>query len=448
MRKCEKCQVVSYCGKECQDEHWEKVHKEHCRYLAGEENAEHSEHNEDSCDYCAAEADAGEGVVETSNPTYFCTFAVEDCCCACPSRPPENSPFPLSGLPGDRCERLINATQRILLKMQLTNHQVEQKWSEELEGINDVMIYLKRLLYILRITLPHRDYLRIRTERKTPLNQVLEDFLEKTRYDDTVGGVPNPQFSDDLQILKTLRLIFLLFLDSENIALARLLKSPERYVRQDEKTLFRKVREGAFLTIADQVLDALEHHLVPYSDLVAIACGGNTKRQCTGCAEEVEIEEIVHAAKIARRPSVVISPINTDTFTCGKLRCKSQLVNLWKYHYWLTATQAIYEKLADTRCDTCYLNAPLKEVHRSKCLTKNYCSQECRNADDKFHNICCGQQGKVDKRKVKVGGKEKVIKANERVDMYVSAHIPASFDDPELEKELKKIIAKVKKVKV
>ena len=49
---------------------------------------------------------------------------------------------------------------------------------------------------------------------------------------------------------------------------------------------------------------------------------------------------------------------------------------------------------------------------------------------------------------MKVGGKEKVIKANERVDMYVSAHIPASFDDPELEKELKKIIAKVKKVKV
>ena len=161
LRKCEKCQVVTYCGKECQDEHWEKVHKQHCKYLAGEEKAEHSEHNAETCNYCAAEVEAGEGVSEVNNPTYFCTFAVEDCCCACPSRPPENSPFPLTGVPGDRCERMINATQRLLLKMKLTNHPVEQKWPEELERINDVMIHIKRLLFILRITLPHRDYLTI-----------------------------------------------------------------------------------------------------------------------------------------------------------------------------------------------------------------------------------------------------------------------------------------------
>ena len=122
LRKCDKCEVVSYCGKRCQEEHWEKVHKEQCRYLGGQEKAEHSEHNEETCDYCAAEADAGEGVIEASNPTYFCTFATEDCCCACPSRPLENSPFPLSGLPGDRCERMINATQRIILKMPFTFH--------------------------------------------------------------------------------------------------------------------------------------------------------------------------------------------------------------------------------------------------------------------------------------------------------------------------------------
>ena len=452
LRKCEKCQVVSYCGKECQEEHWEKVHKEHCRYLAGEEKAKHSEHNKETCNYCADEAAAGEGVSELSNPTYFCTFAVDDCCCSCPSRPPKNSPFPLSGLPGDRCERMINATQRIILKIQLTNHPVEQKWSEELETINDVMIYLKRLLHILRITLPHRDYLRIRTEQKTPLFQVLEEFLEETRDADNDGGAPNPKFSDGLQMLKTLRLIFLLFLDSERIALARLLKSPDRYVRRNERALFLKVREGSFLTIADHVPDALEHHLVPYSDLVAIACGGNTKRQCTVCAEEVRIEDIVHTIRVARWPSVYISPIDTGTYTCAKPRCALRLVQLKKYICWSKATGAIYEKLADTRCDSCYLNGPLKEVHRSRCLTKNYCSQECRNADDKFHNICCGQQGEVDKRKVKVGGKEKVIKGNERVDRYARAHILflMSPDDsiPELGNELKKIIDKVKKVKI
>ena len=218
LRKCEKCQVVTYCGKECQEEHWEKVHKQHCKYLAGEEKAEHSEHNAETCNYCAAEVEAGEGASEVNNPTYFCTFAVEDCCCACPSRPPENSPFPLTGVPGDRCERMINATQRILLKMKLTNHPVEQKWPEELERINDVMIYIKRLLFILRITLPHRDYLTLPPHNKTRFVQVVEDFLKKTR---------DIQLSDDLQILKTFRLILLLFLDSENVALTRLLKKTQ-----------------------------------------------------------------------------------------------------------------------------------------------------------------------------------------------------------------------------
>ena len=49
-----------------------------------------------------------------------------------------------------------------------------------------------------------------------------------------------------------------------------------------------------------------------------------------------------------------------------------------------------------------------------------------------------------------VGGKEKVIKGNERVDIFARAHIPTSLDDsiPELDKKIKKIIDKVKKVKI
>ena len=446
LRKCEKCQAVSYCGKACQEEHWDKVHNEHCKYLSGQEKAEHSVHDAESCNYCMAEADAGEErMFQTSgtNPTYFCTFAIEDkkknFYGENPSRPAglENSPFPVTGLPGDRFDRLINTTLRLELKIGLTDMHFFMNWEKESKRICDVMIYFKRLLYIQRITLPQRDYLRMQTERKTPLGQVIEDFLEKTR----------DECSEGLQLLKTFRLILLLFQDSENIGLARLLKSPDRYVHRDERALMLKVREGAFLAIADQVLDALEHQLVPYSDLVAIACKGNTERLCTGCAKEIRIEEIVHTTRMARRPSVSISPIDIDTYTCGEPGCPSQLVNQRKYLHWLTATEAIYEKLVDTRCDSCYLNAPLKEVHRSKCLTKNYCSQACRNADDKFHSICCGQ-GEVDARKVKVGGKEKMIKANERVDRYASAHIPASSDDPELEKGFKKIIEKVKKVKI
>ena len=29
--RCSRCKVLQYCGKLCQGEHWEKVHKHHCR---------------------------------------------------------------------------------------------------------------------------------------------------------------------------------------------------------------------------------------------------------------------------------------------------------------------------------------------------------------------------------------------------------------------------------
>ena len=48
---------------------------------------------------------------------------------------------------------------------------------------------------------------------------------------------------------------------------------------------------------------------------------------------------------------------------------------------------------------------------RSLCLTKNYCSQECRDADDAFHVLCCKDHVVVDRRKLKTGGN--VLKAEE-----------------------------------
>ena len=73
---------------------------------------------------------------------------------------------------------------------------------------------------------------------------------------------------------------------------------------------------------------------------------------------------------------------------------------------------------SNTRCDFCFLLAPLKEVHRSLCKTKNYCSQECRDADDKAHKVCCKEGSQVEERKVKVGGKEKTRVADAHVKDY------------------------------
>ena len=100
-------------------------------------------------------------------------------------------------------------------------------------------------------------------------------------------------------------------------------------------------------------------------------------------------------------------------------------------------------KLGATKCDFCFLLAPLKEVHRSLCKTKNYCSSICRNADDIVHNVCC-RQGIVEGRKVKKGGKEKPEVANRNLDLFVT-----SFENEGLgDQKTKKIISKMKKTKL
>ena len=76
-------------------------------------------------------------------------------------------------------------------------------------------------------------------------------------------------------------------------------------------------------------------------------------------------------------------------------------------------------KLQQTRCDYCFLLASLKEVHRSKCLTKNYCSQSCRDADDGVHAVCCApdeEHSLLNPRKVELGGHNKNAAADAHMD--------------------------------
>ena len=66
--------MVSYCGLECQEEHWTKVHKKQCRYLAGTKKAEHSEHRKETCRTCIASSSLGVLVFSPTNPNYVCIF--------------------------------------------------------------------------------------------------------------------------------------------------------------------------------------------------------------------------------------------------------------------------------------------------------------------------------------------------------------------------------------
>ena len=89
-------------------------------------------------------------------------------------------------------------------------------------------------------------------------------------------------------------------------------------------------------------------------------------------------------------------------------------------------------------------------MHRSKCRTKNYCSQVCRGADDAAQVCCDPDKGprRIEVRKVKTGGKDKVEAANATVDSFdkqLTRDMSSGAYGPEWVNLAEKVLGKVKK---
>ena len=73
IQRCAKCKLVSYCSKECQKEHWMKVHKKHCKYLAEEKVMPLSMHEEANCTGCKKQKVTGRAELsKPDNPVLGC----------------------------------------------------------------------------------------------------------------------------------------------------------------------------------------------------------------------------------------------------------------------------------------------------------------------------------------------------------------------------------------
>ena len=108
-KKCTKCRAVAYCGKECQEEHWHKVHRNHCKYLGGIKKAKHSEHKKETCKTCIKSDSVGNLVVSPTNPNYVCIFEHIDWSMLPPTFP---HLFQLTGHPEDRVEKMLTVAQK------------------------------------------------------------------------------------------------------------------------------------------------------------------------------------------------------------------------------------------------------------------------------------------------------------------------------------------------
>ena len=358
--RCGGCKFFFYCSKECQEEHWKKTHRQHCKHLAKLKQVEH---------YSKQELDAELDLLST-----------------------------ITTDPNDRSERATKVMLRLLEKIKLETHSAAEK--VQIEKVEDELLDFRMKIYGKRLFNPkevHPGILNI----------------------DPASAFSRLSESDASKTFKSLTFLLMgLFLSK----IDHMLKSPEKSLPTAWREASRNVREGPFLVTVDKILDALEDNLIPYSEVTNIAFGGNLQQNCAVCKKGI--------TSVTRM--WYLPPFEDVVFYCGSLECLEKYLNKISYGMWNEVLLSTHTKLMPTQCDFCFLCAPLEEVHRSLCKTKNYCSKTCRNSDDKVHKVCCREGGQVDERKVKIGGKQKVEVADAKQKDLVSHRLSTFEESPKL----------------
>ena len=74
LKRCTGCRKIYYCSKECQEEHWRKVHKKHCKFFSGRAGMETILHKKETCSHCIVQEASGQTVFKEGNPNFICFF--------------------------------------------------------------------------------------------------------------------------------------------------------------------------------------------------------------------------------------------------------------------------------------------------------------------------------------------------------------------------------------
>ena len=343
LRRCTGCYKISYCSKECQEEHWHKVHKQHCKFFSGAKSLEGKDlHEKDTCTYCILQKEAGVEVFKQDNPNYICLFNNKTLSGRVLLALHGQYPMPSAGSPKNRVERIIDLLQRLLLKIQATKQPV---WTD-VEKISKELGWQKTLILLWKATLP-QDY-RQWYSFSVDLSKLFTEDLEKFTPGD-------------------LWYMFLLLVDIlymvESVKIDGLIKKPDKSLPKAQRQMSKKVRESSYLQVVDKILEALQEKLVSTRELAAIICEENLQRECSTCKRAIVIQTAGFWVRTSC--SVLFGPGVDDLFLCGDKACREQQrAASAELFSWNTAVRAVASQLDPTTCDNCFLLAPVKEVHR------------------------------------------------------------------------------------
>ena len=309
--RCGGCKIFFYCGKDCQEEHWKKTHRQHCKHLSKLKEEYNSQQDLDS-------------------DLQLLSSVTRD--------------------PIDLVERVIRVMQGLLVKIKLSKHSVTE--IVEVEKLLDDLEETRAKIYVQRLLNPKELHL-----------SKMFTFPEISK------GNKNLKTWEILNVLRWLLLQLSL------IRLDQVLKSPEKSLPTKWRETSRRVREGPFLMIVEKILEALERQVILQSELANIACEGKLKQNCTVCQKEITVTgiwsplEVGDTVPLAASVRLYILDACVITFSCGSAECEAS--HRLSHMAWSSVLFSTFAKLKPARCDHCFLCAPLEEVHRSLCKTNN-----------------------------------------------------------------------------
>ena len=239
--------MVQYCGKLCQQEHWVKVHKNHCKKLSRAPGSTILSHH----------------------------------------------PFPLGGIPGDNMEALVAITQQILVKMSKDrNAEVFLVFARQLIHLGEVMC---------------RNRMQIWASRKVFPSQLPRADVVTLSFLQSGTRKAVPRFEADLW--SSLHLVWRILDDLDTAMIVLSFKDP-RTAAPEEFWNGLEEDCGVFTAAVDKIVDACKNGIPSFAELLRVFCGGSLRQKCTFCRKSMTVEAICGDVKGSkfRTPEVVLRP--------------------------------------------------------------------------------------------------------------------------------------------
>jgi len=454
--RCSLCKAVRYCSKDCQKEHWEKQHKVQCKKMrATPELPEHIQdayatgdlasvmkffretpdyakklaksvmqkelHVPFNCSTCQQVAKLGSEINSKADPHWGCllgplssTIELRDLAQEISSEEYTLAklPFTMGEQTGEftsRYEQTLSLMQRVLHKMYLTSHPLVAD-DARLRSMFQYIGGIRSELLGLAVESPpgqileyfHQDQI----GNSKLYRHLLELVYEMTKEFSTEEDGP-------YKLWKTFQILVFFCLHLSH-ADRVLFEELGKQVNDETLAAALNKNESAekFNLKRVAVLEGLEKGMMPFTYLLNILCDGNQHKICGTCNSSIFVEDIVFPSFVQRslqtpsKPSLLCF-CGVSTFSCSSISC---FETSWENTTSLAMTlQTIYHHFAlkstPNRCDMCFKFS--KKVHRcDRCLTKVYCSEECRDQDwSLVHKDLCKKE--QDGRKMKGGSKER-----------------------------------------